>query len=371
MLLVFGTRPEAIKMAPVYKALRETGSFQVGVAVTAQHREMLDQVLQLFSITPDYDLDLMTENQTLTSLTASALQSLAPVFHDFEPDIVLVHGDTTTTLAASLAAYYCKIDVGHVEAGLRTGNLLSPWPEEGNRKLVGVLAKYHFAPTESARANLLAEGVIDGKIFVTGNTVIDALLDTSDRLCRDHQLFNQMAASFDYLDETKRLILVTGHRRENFGGGFERVCKALRDIAVENEEVQIAYPVHLNPNVQRPVKMLLGDVPNVSLIAPQSYLPFCYLMNRAFMIITDSGGIQEEAASLNKPVLVTRDTTERPEAVDAGTVRLVGTDSVAIKNETEKLLQNTKHYESMSSATNPYGDGIASERISAILATVL
>lgn len=371
VLLVFGTRPEAIKMAPVYKALHGSGSFKVGVAVTAQHREMLDQVLELFSISPDYDLDLMTQDQTLTSLTASALRSLVPVFDDFEPDIVLVHGDTTTTFAASLAAYYCKIDIGHVEAGLRTGNLFSPWPEEGNRKLAGVLAKFHFAPTENARANLLAEGVNDENVFVTGNTVIDALLGTIDRLSEDKQLTDHIAADFAYLDSSKKLILVTGHRRENFGGGFERVCTALREIALEADDAQILYPVHLNPNVQRPVKALLEDVPNVFLVSPQPYLPFCYLMNRSFMIVTDSGGIQEEAPSLGKPVLVTRDTTERPEAVDAGTVRLVGTHVDALKKETLKLLQNKEHYEQMSSAANPYGDGVASDRILTILANAL
>lgn len=371
VLLVFGTRPEAIKMAPVYSALRDSCVFNVGVAVTAQHREMLDQVLDLFNIIPDYDLNLMTGNQTLASLTASALQLLVPVFDDFRPDIVLVHGDTTTTLAASLAAYYCKIDIGHVEAGLRTGNLFSPWPEEGNRKLAGALAKFHFAPTELARANLLAEGVNDENVFVTGNTVIDALLATIDRLSKDKQLTDQIADDFAYLDNSKKLILVTGHRRENFGGGFERVCTALREIAVEAEDAQIVYPVHLNPNVQRPVSALLGDVPNVFLISPQPYLSFCYLMNRSFMIITDSGGIQEEAPSLGKPVLVTRDTTERPEAVDAGTVRLVGTDFHALKKETFKLLHNEDHYETMSSATNPYGDGRASNRMSTILASAL
>ncbi len=361
VLLVFGTRPEAIKMAPVYDALKATPDIEVRVAVTAQHREMLDQVLRLFGIEPDYDLNVMKPGQGLTEITAAVLAGLKPVLEDYAPDLLLVHGDTTTTLSASLAAYYQQIPVGHVEAGLRTGNIYSPWPEEINRKITGAIAQLHFAPTEKAASNLKSEAVPADRISITGNTVIDALLEVVARLKNDPQ----QSAAFDVafgIDPTKRLILVTGHRRESFGGGFERICSALATIA-KREDVQIIYPVHLNPNVKGPVEISLGELERVSLIAPQDYLPFVHLMRRADIILTDSGGVQEEAPSLGKPVLVMRDTTERPEAVDAGTVKLVGTDIDLIVRETEKLLDNKIAYEAMSRAHNPYGDGLAAKRI--------
>ncbi len=368
ILSIFGTRPEAIKMAPVVRALAEYSDiFDSRVCVTAQHREMLDQVLNLFEIKPDYDLNIMKPGQTLTDVTCSVLQGLAPVLAEFQPEVILVHGDTTTTMAASLAAYYQKIAVGHVEAGLRTGNIYSPWPEEMNRKLTGAMTRYHFSPTEKAQQNLLAEGVARESVYVTGNTVIDALLKIVERLKNDTALSQQMAERFSFLDEGKRLILVTGHRRENFGQGFENICKALKEIAQSYQDVEILYPVHLNPNVQDPVKTILQNVDNIFLIEPQDYLPFVYLMNRSYLILTDSGGIQEEAPSLGKPVLVMRDTTERPEAVDAGTVRLVGTDIRKITTEVNSLLNNQDIYSQMSLAHNPYGDGKASQRICQIL----
>jgi UDP-N-acetylglucosamine 2-epimerase (non-hydrolysing) len=361
ILLVFGTRPEAIKMAPVYKALRLTPDIDVRVAVTAQHREMLDQVLRLFEIRPDYDLNLMKPGQGLTEITAAMLSGLKPVLEEFTPDLLLVHGDTTTTLSASLAAYYHQIPLGHVEAGLRTGNIYSPWPEEINRKITGTIARLHFAPTETAASNLKSEAVPVDRISVTGNTVIDALLEVIERLENDPQ----QSANFDMafgIDPTKRLILVTGHRRESFGGGFERICSALATIA-QRKDVQIIYPVHLNPSVKVPVETSLGALERVRLVAPQDYLPFVHLMRRADIILTDSGGVQEEAPSLGKPVLVMRDTTERPEAVDAGTVKLVGTTPDLIVRETVMLLDNRAAYEAMSHAHNPYGDGLASQRI--------
>lgn len=361
VLTVFGTRPEAIKMAPVVRALADAGDVEARVCVTAQHRQMLDQVLGLFEIVPDYDLDLMRDGQDLTDITANVLHSLRPVLAEFAPDLVLVHGDTTTTLAASLAAYYQRIPVGHVEAGLRTGNILSPWPEEVNRKVAGAIASLHFAPTERSSANLSSENVAADRIHVTGNTVIDALQDVVARIERDSALDTELSARFD-LDPQRRLILVTGHRRESFGGGFERICAALAAIA-ERPDVEIVYPVHLNPNVRAPVESLLSDRPNVRLIAPQDYLPFVYLMNRASIILTDSGGIQEEAPSLGKPVLVMRDTTERPEALDAGTVKLVGTDTALIVESVRTLIEDRQAYEDMSFAHNPYGDGRAAERI--------
>jgi UDP-N-acetylglucosamine 2-epimerase (non-hydrolysing) len=361
VLLVFGTRPEAIKMAPVYEVLRATPGLDVRVAVTAQHREMLDQVLRLFGIEPDYDLNVMKPGQGLTEITVAVLAGLKPVLEEFSPDLLLVHGDTTTTLSASLAAYYQQIPVGHVEAGLRTGNIYSPWPEEINRKVTGTIARLHFAPTEKAASNLKSEGVPSVRISITGNTVIDALLEVVERLENDPQ----QSAAFDTefgIDPTKRLILVTGHRRESFGGGFERICAALTTIA-QRDDVQIIYPVHLNPNVKGPVEISLGELERVKLITPQDYLPFVHLMCRADIILTDSGGVQEEAPSLGKPVLVMRDTTERPEAVDAGTVKLVGTDADLIILETSKLLDNQEAYKTMSCAHNPYGDGLASKRI--------
>ena len=361
ILLVFGTRPEAIKMAPVYKVLKKTPGLDVRVAVTAQHREMLDQVLRLFRIEPEYDLNVMKPGQGLSEITAAVLAGLKPVLEEFSPDLLLVHGDTTTTLSASLAAYYQQIPLGHVEAGLRTGNIYSPWPEEINRKVTGTIAQLHFAPTEKAASNLKNEAVSVDRIAITGNTVIDALLEVVERLEND----TLQSAAFDAefgIDPTKRLILVTGHRRESFGGGFERICSALVTLA-EREDVQIIYPVHLNPNVKGPVESSLGALDRVQLVPPQDYLPFVHLMRRAAIILTDSGGVQEEAPSLGKPVLVMRDTTERPEAVDAGTVKLVGTDADLIVRQTTTLLDDQAAYESMSRAHNPYGDGLASQRI--------
>ena len=363
ILIVFGTRPEAIKMAPLIHALDVDKRFEPRVCVTAQHREMLDQVLGLFGITPDYDLDLMKPGQRLSDVTSGILKGMESVLDGFQPDVVLVHGDTATTFATALAAYYKQIPVGHVEAGLRTGNIYSPWPEEGNRKLTGALAHYHFAPTETSRKNLLNENVSASDIFVTGNTVIDALLWVKNKLDHDDALCDELSALFPMLESEKKLVLVTGHRRESFGGGFERICEALRKISNEHEDCQIVYPVHLNPNVQEPVNRLLANCSNVHLIAPQDYLPFVYLMSQSYLILTDSGGIQEEAPSLGKPVLVMRDTTERPEAVEAGTVKLVGTNVDLIMSEVSNLLVNKTNYAEMSHAHNPYGDGQACKRI--------
>lgn len=361
VLVVFGTRPEAIKMAPVVKRLAAADGIAIRVCVTAQHREMLDQVLGLFEIVPDHDLDIMQPGQDLHDITAAVLTGLRPVLREFRPDLVLVHGDTSTTLAASLAAYYEQIPVGHVEAGLRTGNIYSPWPEEINRRVAGVVTRLHFAPTEGAKANLTAENVPGDWITVTGNTVIDALLEVIARIDGDPQLGARFAAEFG-LDPAKRMILVTGHRRESFGGGFERICEALARLA-RRDDVEIVYPVHLNPNVKGPVEDKLGTLPNVRLMPPQDYLPFVYLMSKAAVILTDSGGVQEEAPSLGKPVLVMRETTERPEAVEAGTVKLVGTDVAAIIGETSALLDDPAAYEKMARAHNPYGDGLAAGRI--------
>ena len=368
VLTVFGTRPEAIKMAPLVHALANDSRFESKVCVTAQHREMLDQVLELFKIIPEYDLNLMKAGQTLPEVTSRILLELTPVLKGFKPDVVLVHGDTATTFAASLAAYYEQITVGHVEAGLRTGNIFSPWPEEANRKLTGALTKYHFAPTETSKQNLLNESYLSECIHVTGNTVIDALLMVKEQIESDSDLKNTLAAKFPMLDPNKKLILVTGHRRESFGGGFERICEALAQTAKTHSECQILYPVHLNPNVQEPVNRILGNVENVYLIEPQQYLPFVYLMNQAYIILTDSGGIQEEAPSLGKPVLVMRDTTERPEAVRAGTVKLVGTNINKIKSSLTELLIDEVAYKKMSRSHNPYGNGEASKTICDILA---
>ncbi|MBC3941294.1 non-hydrolyzing UDP-N-acetylglucosamine 2-epimerase [Sphingomonas albertensis] len=365
VLSVFGTRPEAIKMAPVVNALAGADGVEARVCVTAQHREMLDQVLGLFDIRPDYDLDLMKPGQDLTDITANVLHGLKPILLDFRPDLVLVHGDTTTTLAATLAAYYQRIPVGHVEAGLRTGNILSPWPEEVNRKVAGAIASLHFAPTERSRANLVAENVAVDNIHVTGNTVIDALQQAVSLIGADATLERDLANRFA-LDPTKRIILVTGHRRESFGDGFNRICAALARLAAR-DDVEIVYPVHLNPNVKGPVSDTLGDLGNVHLLEPQDYLPFVYLMNRSHLILTDSGGVQEEAPSLGKPVLVMRETTERPEAVEAGTVRLVGTDTDLIVATANTLLDDVSAYDAMSFAHNPYGDGRAAARIARIV----
>jgi UDP-N-acetylglucosamine 2-epimerase (non-hydrolysing) len=364
ILSVFGTRPEAIKMAPVLLELKKFPEiFDSRVCVTAQHRQMLDQVLNLFEIKPDFDLDIMGPRQSLSDITCKVLHELSPVLKSFNPDIVLVHGDTTTTFAASLAAYYEKIPVGHVEAGLRTGNIYSPWPEEINRKMTSSISQWHFSPTQQSRQNLINEGVSDETIFVTGNTVIDALQHVVEKLESDKVLSCEVAKRFDFLDLDKRLILVTGHRRESFGEGFESICLALKEIAKAHEDVEIIYPVHLNPNVREPVQRILSGVSRIHLVEPQEYLNFVYLMNRSYLIITDSGGVQEEAPSLGKPVLVLRDMTERPEAIEAGTVKLVGTNTKNIVAEAFSLLSNNVAYELMREAHNPYGDGKAAVRI--------
>lgn len=367
ILTVFGTRPEAIKMAPLVHTLNDDERFEAKVCVTAQHREMLDQVLELFEITPDYDLNLMKPGQDLTDVTCGILQGLKPVLAEFKPDYVLVHGDTATTLSTTLASYYQQIKVGHVEAGLRTGNIYSPWPEEGNRKLTGAITNLHFAPTENSKNNLLKENVSEDKIIITGNTVIDALLDVIDKLETNNELKASLEEQFNFLNQDKRLVLITGHRRESFGGGFERICEAIAQMAKTFPDVEFVYPMHLNPNVREPVNRLLKGLTNVFLIEPLDYLPFVYLMNKSYVLLTDSGGIQEEAPSLGKPVLVMRHTTERPEAVDAGTVKLVGTKVETIVTELTELLSSDESYAKMSFAHNPYGDGKACQRIADIL----
>lgn len=363
VLVVFGTRPEAIKMAPLVHTLNDDSRFESKVCVTAQHREMLDQVLSLFEIYPEYDLDLMKPGQDLSKLTSAILMGVSRVLDDYMPDLVLVHGDTATTIASALAAYYKQIPVGHVEAGLRTGDIHSPWPEEGNRKLTGVLARYHFAPTQNSKKNLLAENVSDESIVVTGNTVIDSLHWVKNKLESDGRLREKLSMLFPMIDPNKKIILVTGHRRESFGVGFERICEALKCISRLYEHCEIIYPVHLNPNVQEPVNRLLATSKNIHLVTPQEYLPFVYLMMHAHLILTDSGGVQEEAPSLGKPVLVMRNTTERPEAIQAGTVKLVGTDVELIVKEVSKLISDNESYLEMSRAHNPYGDGRACDRI--------
>lgn len=364
---MFGTRPEAIKMASVVKALRRAGMFEVRTCVTAQHRQILDQVLELFAITPDIDLDLMRPDQDLTDITVGVLSGIRGILRDWRPDWMLVQGDTTTTFAASLAAHYEKVAVGHVEAGLRTGNPHAPWPEEMNRRLTSMLATLHFSPTPRARDNLLQVGIPTDAIHVTGNTVIDALLEAVARLESDGTLRAVVERRFAFLNPARKWVLVTGHRRENFGSGFERICQALRLLG-EREEVEIVYPVHPNPNARGPVQHILGACPHIHLIEPLDYLPFVYLMSRAFVIATDSGGIQEEAPSLGKPVLVMRETTERPEAVAAGTAKLVGTDSGRIVAEVTRLLEDAVAYQKMARVHNLYGDGKAAERIAAIIA---
>lgn len=371
VLAVFGTRPEAIKMAPVVNALRARPErFLCRVCATAQHRKMLDQVLDLFSVGPDHDLNLMRPGQGLHDVTTAVLRELPAVLEMERPGLVLVHGDTTTTMAATLAAYYARIPVGHVEAGLRTGNKYAPFPEEINRKVTTAIADLHFAPTETSRGNLLREGVPGGSILVTGNTVVDALLWVRDRLDRDPGLTRRLDADFSFLDPDRKLLLVTGHRRENFGEGFEKICRALAEIASRRPDVEILYPVHLNPNVQEPVRRILGaagGTGNVHLVDPVEYLTFIYLMKRAFLIVTDSGGVQEEAPSLGKPVLVMREVTERPEAVQAGTARLVGAETGRIVEETFRLLDDPAAYKAMTTPYNPYGDGKAAERIAGFL----
>lgn len=362
VVCVFGTRPEAIKMAPVVQALKARNDVRTSVCLTGQHREMLSQVTDLFGITPDRNLDVMQTAQGLTHVTSAVLQGLESAFAEMKPDWVLVHGDTTTTMAAAMAAYYQQIAVGHVEAGLRTGNVYSPFPEEMNRKIAGAISTLHFAPTRGAAANLVREGVPMDRIDVTGNTVIDALFWVRDHALRGSALNAELSAQFGFLDPSKKLILVTGHRRENQHGGLEKICAAMRSLAMRGD-VQVVYPVHLNPNVQRAAQSILDGVNDVHLIAPLDYLPFVWLMDRAHLIVTDSGGIQEEAPSLGKPVLVTRDTTERPEAVDAGTVRLTGADTDAILWEAERLLDDHTAWAAMAQAHNPYGDGKAASRI--------
>ncbi len=367
ILIVFGTRPEAIKMAPVVKKLKQNSNFSTKVCITAQHREMLDQVLSIFKINPDYDLNLMKNNQNLSQLTTSIMQSIESVLADFKPHIVLVHGDTSTTFATSLSAFYQKIKIGHVEAGLRTGNLHFPWPEEGNRKLTAALADIHFSPTKTAKQNLEKENIDKSSIYVTGNTVIDALHLALKIIDENMQLKKDLNNQFNFLDIDKKLILVTGHRRESFGTGFENICNALSKIVEKNNNVQIIYPVHMNPNVKNVVRKNLSGLDNIFLIEPVEYLQFIYLMNKASIVLTDSGGIQEEAPSLGKPVLVMRENTERPEAILGGTAKLVGTDTNKIFNEVNNLLSNKEQYKTMSNAHNPYGNGEAASIISNIL----
>ena len=368
ILIVFGTRPEAIKMAPLVKAMQaESDAFDTQVCVTAQHRDMLDQVLTLFDITPEHDLDLMQAGQSLTALSNRVLAGMEQVLSKVKPDLVFVHGDTTTSSMTALAAFYQQIDVAHIEAGLRTHNMYAPWPEEANRQITGRLTKWHFAPTELARQNLRAENTPDAQICVTGNTVIDALYWVRNQIgqdaARDADLKSRIAESgFDFSPE-RRVILITAHRRENFGVGFENICKAFVTLTENNPDCDLVYPVHLNPNVQKPVHELLGDKPNIHLVAPLDYEPFIWLMDKSHIVLTDSGGIQEEAPGLGKPVLVMRDTTERPEAINAGTVKLVGTDSSLIVNETQALLNDKSAYAEMSRAHNPYGDGKACQRV--------
>lgn len=371
ILVIFGTRPEAIKMASLIKCLKKNLEyFDTKVCVTAQHRSMLDQVLSIFEIQPDYDLDIMKSNQDLYDVTSNVLLGIRNILRDFNPDLVFVQGDTTTVMAASLSCYYEKISVAHIEAGLRTGNIYSPWPEEVNRKIATQIAKYHFAPTELSKQNLLNENIDKMNIVITGNTVIDALFDVRDNILNQDKIEKDILDSFSYnginkivTNKKHPFILVTGHRRENFGQGFVNICESLRMIAEKNPKYHIIYPVHLNPNVQQPVNALLDKVKNIHLIPPLDYLPFIYLMDRAYIILTDSGGVQEEAPSLGKPVLVLRDTTERPEGVTAGTVKLVGTNKDEIVRQTQILIDNSNIYKEMSNAINPYGDGRAAHRI--------
>ena len=368
VMIVFGTRPEAIKMAPVVKACKSRGDLDVRVCVTAQHRQMLDQVMEVFGITPDFDLNVMAPNQTLGDVSCKVLKGMEGVFSEWKPDQILVQGDTTTVMAAALAAFYNKIEIGHVEAGLRTGNLYSPWPEEANRLLAGCLATQHYAPTPRSKANLLKENKDPKTVFVTGNTVIDALHEAVKIIDDDVTLKAKLAAQFPFLDPTKRFVLVTGHRRENFGEGFVHICQAIKRVA-SRPDIQVVYPMHMNPNVRKPVNAILGGLGNVHLIEPLDYLSFLYLMRQSYLIMTDSGGVQEEAPSLGKPVIVMRDTTERPEAVDAGTVILAGTEVESMASAAEKLLDDEAFYAKMAQAVNPYGDGLASKRIAELVAT--
>mgnify|MGYP000845797259 FL=1 len=373
ILIVFGTRPEAIKMALLIKEFQKYAEFEVKVCVTAQHRQMLDQVLEFFEIKPDFDLNLMKQGQDLYDITSGVLLGMRDVFIEYTPDIVFVHGDTTTTYAVSLAAYYQKIDVAHVEAGLRTHDIYSPFPEEINRQMTGLIAKYHFAPTADARDNLLKEGKDSKNIVVSGNTVIDALLWTIDKIENNELLKNKILSFINskYKLSDRKFILVTGHRRENFGEGFVNICEALREIALKNENIDIVYPVHLNPNVRKPVGEILSGISNIFLIDPLEYDSFVYLMSKSYMIVTDSGGIQEEAPSLCKPVLVIRETTERPEGIRAGCVKLIGTKRENIIKEVQKLLNLKDEYDKMSKSTSPYGDGKACKKILEFLKGIL
>mgnify|MGYP001793388811 CR=1 FL=1 len=366
VLCVFGARPEAIKMAPVVLALHASETIDVEVCVTGQHREMLDQVLDFFGIVPDFDLDVMQPNQTLSDVTAALLKKLETVFAQTKPDLVMVHGDTNTTLSASLAAYYAQIPLAHVEAGLRTGDVSAPWPEEGNRRVASIFTQYHFAPTQRARMALIHEGVHTDRIYVTGNTVIDALFKARSLIEANAELSSTLQTQLDFIGNDKKIILVTGHRRENFGTGFEKICNAIVQLA-QRGDVKIVYPVHLNPNVEEPVRGRLRDCPNVHLIAPLDYPAFVALMDKSHLILTDSGGIQEEAPSLGKPVLVMRDKTERPEAIEVGTVEMVGTDEARIVEKSVRLIEDTAAYNAMSTAHNPYGDGKAADRIRKVL----
>ncbi|GIT98087.1 non-hydrolyzing UDP-N-acetylglucosamine 2-epimerase [Sulfurovum sp. TSL1] len=368
VLLVFGTRPEAIKMAPLILAFQKhSQDLEAKVCVTAQHREMLDQVFDIFDITPNFDLNIMKAGQDLYDITSNILLGMKEVLKEYQPDILFVHGDTTTTLTAALSAFYQKIPVAHVEAGLRTGDIYSPWPEEANRKLTSQITKYHFAPTETSKDNLLKENIDKNNIHVTGNTVIDALFWVLEKIEKDENLklalTKTIKSDFSAFENEERLVLITGHRRENFGQGFLDICSAIKMLAEEHPDVNFVYPVHLNPNVQKPVLELLSGIHNIYLIAPLDYEPFVYLMSKSYLILTDSGGIQEEAPSLGKPVLVMRNTTERPEALEAGTVKLVGTDPLTIVDKVNKLLNDKVLYENMSQAHNPYGDGKACYRI--------
>lgn len=367
VLIVFGTRPEAIKMAPVVNQFTNNQSFEVKVCVTAQHREMLDQILRIFDITPAYDLDIMQPGQDLFQLTARILQKMKAVLTDFVPQLVVVHGDTTTSFVAALAAFYLQIPVAHVEAGLRTGDVYAPFPEEMNRKITGAITRYHFAPTQRAAVNLQREGIVPAHVFITGNTVIDALQMTMQRIEQsvdlEKDIQQRIARNMPNFDINRPFVLMTGHRRENFGQGFVNICKAIQQIAQKYPDYAIVYPVHLNPNVQQPVFEMLNGLPNVFLSEPMDYLPFLYLMSRSYLVLTDSGGIQEEAPGLGKPVLVMREVTERPEAVEAGTVKLVGTDAGKILQAVVELIENKQLYVQMSKAHNPYGDGTAALQI--------
>lgn len=367
ILLVFGTRPEAIKMLPLFNELKINPEFNVSICVTGQHKDMLYPVLQLFEVEPDFDLDIMKSGQDLTDITTRILVGLKNLFKNYTPDLVLVHGDTTTTFSTSLACFYNKIEIGHIEAGLRTYNLYSPWPEEANRRLTSVLSSLNFAPTEMAKDNLLQEKCNIDNIFVTGNTVIDALHYVVNKIEKNDDINTEISNNFKFLDTKKKIVLITGHRRENFGDGFENICLAISILAKQHTDIQFVYPMHLNPNVRLPINKHLKNIPNIFLIEPLDYLPFVYLMNQSYLILTDSGGIQEEAPSLGKPVLVMRDTTERPEAVNAGTVKLVGTNAELIVSSVNELIDNPELYLKMSELHNPYGDGTASKKIVQII----